>query len=81
MIRPGNSDRMRINLGRRCISVCQMASLKPGAIIELDKPAGDHVEVFLGSRLHAKGNLVCIDGKLCVRVCQAVDASAATVQT
>ena len=67
--------KLKINLGRRWICAQQIANLKPGAIIELDCPADDGVDVFLGSRLWAKGSLVRVEGKLCVRVCETACAT------
>ncbi len=60
--------KLKIDLGRRWICAQQIANLKPGAIIELDSPADDSVDVFVGSRLWAKGSLVRVKGNLCVRV-------------
>lgn len=56
-------------IGRTRMSVGEILGLKPGAIIELDRDASQPIEVKMGSRIVARGQVVLIDSqKFGVRV-------------
>jgi type III secretion system YscQ/HrcQ family protein len=55
-------------LGKRNISIKEIAALKLGEVIELNRPANEIVDLVAGGKLIAKGELVEIEGKLGVRI-------------
>ena len=42
--------------------------MEQGSIVELDKIAGEQVEVFVNGKLVAKGEVIVIEDKFAVRV-------------
>ena len=42
-------------------------------MIELDRLAGDPVDVFVNERLFAKGEVVVVDDKFAVRITEIID--------
>ncbi|MGE7760653.1 flagellar motor switch phosphatase FliY [Peribacillus sp. NPDC097895] len=57
-----------VELGRTKRSVKDILELSSGSIIELDKLAGEPVDILVNSRLIAKGEVVVIDENFGVRV-------------
>ncbi|MFF2854966.1 flagellar motor switch phosphatase FliY [Peribacillus sp. NPDC058002] len=57
-----------VELGRTKRSVKDILDLSSGSIIELDKLAGEPVDILVNSRLIAKGEVVVIDENFGVRV-------------
>ena len=57
-----------VELGRTKRSVKEILELVSGSIIELDKLAGEPVDVLVNSRLIAKGEVVVIDENFGVRI-------------
>ena len=55
-------------LGKKNISVKEIAALKMGEVIDLNRPANEIVDLIAGGKLIAKGELVEIEGKLGVRI-------------
>ncbi|MFS0643484.1 flagellar motor switch phosphatase FliY [Siminovitchia sp. 179-K 8D1 HS] len=57
-----------VELGRTSRSVKEILELGAGSIIELDKLAGEPVDILINNRLIAKGEVVVIDENFGVRV-------------
>ncbi|MDR9791896.1 flagellar motor switch phosphatase FliY [Aeribacillus sp. FSL K6-2848] len=57
-----------VELGRTKRSIKQILELSKGSIIELDKLAGEPVDIFINSKKVAKGEVVVIDENFGVRV-------------
>lgn len=57
-----------IELGRAEVKVKDILSLKPGSVVELNRLAGDPVEIIVNSRLIARGEVIVIDDNFAVRV-------------
>lgn len=57
-----------VELGRTKRTVQEILALSSGAIIELDKLAGEPVDILINSKLIAKGEVVVIDENFGVRV-------------
>jgi flagellar motor switch protein FliN/FliY len=67
---------MTISVGKAKPLISELLSLSQGAIIPLDSRIEDPVEVYIGDKLIAKGELQEIEGeagKLGVRLTQVVD--------
>ncbi len=59
-----------IELGRTRMSVADILSLGPGAVVELNKLAGEPVDVLVNHKIVARGEVVVIDENFGVRVTQ-----------
>jgi flagellar motor switch protein FliN/FliY len=57
-----------VELGRTKRSIKEILELAPGSIVELDKLAGEPVDILVNHRLIAKGEVVVIDENFGVRV-------------
>lgn len=65
---------VKIALGRAQMYADELPKLRPGAVVALDKPAADPVDLLAGGRLVARGEVIVLDGKLCVRIVEVVEA-------
>jgi len=59
---------VKIELGRSRMLVEDVLKLGEGSVVELDKLAGDPVDVFVNDRLVAKGEVLVLNDNFCVRV-------------
>lgn len=57
-----------VELGRRRMLIREILELGKGSLIELDKLAGEPVDVFVNGKLIAKGEVVVIDENFGVKV-------------
>jgi len=55
-------------LGRTSMSVRELLSLVPGAVIELDRAAGGPTDLLVNGRLIARGEVVVIDENFGIRI-------------
>ena len=63
---------LSIELGRTQIYWEDALRLCAGSIVPLDTKIADPVDVMAGGRLVAHGEVVIVDGKLCVRVTELI---------
>jgi flagellar motor switch protein FliN/FliY len=59
---------VKIELGRSRMLVEDVLKLGDGSVVELDKLAGDPVDVFVNDRLVARGEVLVLNDNFCVRV-------------
>jgi len=59
-----------IELGRTKISIADILGLGPGSVVELNKLAGEPVDVLVNYKIVAKGEVVVIDENFGVRITQ-----------
>ena len=57
-----------VELGRTKKSIQQLLSISPGSVIELDKLAGEPVDILVNHKLVARGEVVVVDENFGVRV-------------
>lgn len=57
-----------IELGRTEMTLKQALDLQQGSVVELNRLAGDPIDIFVNERLIAKGEVVVVDDKFAVRV-------------
>lgn len=57
-----------IELGRCRMYVEDVLKLDQGAVVELDKLAGDPVDVYVNERLIARGEVLVLNDNFCVRI-------------
>lgn len=65
--------KISVELGRTRMSLRQTLELVQGSVIELDRLAGDPVDVYVNDRLLAKGEVVVVDDKFAVRITEIID--------
>lgn len=66
---------LSVEIGRVKIPVRDVVDLGPGSIVEIDKAAGEPVEVLLNGHLVAKGEVVVIDDNFGVRITEILKPS------
>jgi len=57
-----------IELGRTTMRIKDVLNLVKGAVIELDKPAGEPVDLVVNSKVVAKGEVVVVDENFGLRI-------------
>ncbi|MHB8620774.1 MAG: flagellar motor switch protein FliN [Chloroflexota bacterium] len=67
------SLRVTVELGRKLMSVRDILALGPGSVVELDKLAGEPVDVLVNDRLVATGEVVVADENFGVRITDIVN--------
>ena len=67
------SLQVTVELGRTKKYIRDVLELSPGSIIELDKLAGEPVDVYINTKLIAKGEVVVIDENFGVRITEIVN--------
>ena len=67
---------VKIELGRTHMYVEDVLQLSEGSVVELDRLAGDPVDVYVNNRLVARGEVLVLNDNFCVRVSEIVSAAA-----
>ncbi|NLB82882.1 MAG: flagellar motor switch phosphatase FliY [Synergistaceae bacterium] len=67
--------RVTVELGRTRKNISDILNMTPGSVIELDKMAGEPVDVLVNGKLIAKGEVVVIDENFGVRVTEILSSS------
>jgi len=57
-----------VELGRSRLSIQNLLALGPGSVVELDKLAGDPLDILVNGRLVARGEAVVVNDKFGVRI-------------
>lgn len=63
---------LHIELGRAELMIDEVLSLRDGAVVQLDKMAGDPVDIVVNGRLIARGEVLVLNDNFCVRVAEIV---------
>lgn len=63
---------VKIELGRTQMLVEDVLRLSEGSIVELDKLAGDPVDVYVNDRLIARGEVLVLNDNFCIRISEIV---------
>ena len=59
---------VKIELGRTRMLIEDVLRLAEGSVVELDKLAGDPVDVYVNDQLVARGEVLVLNDNFCVRV-------------
>ncbi|MEO0587239.1 MAG: flagellar motor switch protein FliN [Planctomycetota bacterium] len=62
-----------VELGRTEMLVEDVLKLNQGSVVELEKLAGDPVDVFVNGRLVARGEVLVLNDNFCIRVSEIVE--------
>lgn len=69
------SLRISVELGRTVMTVHDVLGLGPGSVVELDKLAGEPVDILVNDRIVARGEVVVVDENFGVRVTEIVSSA------
>jgi flagellar motor switch protein FliN/FliY len=64
-----------VELGRSRVSIQDLLALGPGSVVELDKIAGEPLDILVNDRLVARGEAVVVNDKFGVRITDIVSQS------
>ena len=59
---------IEVQLDQRPMKLSEILSLEPGAVIEMQRSAGENLDIRIGSKLAAFGEIVIIENTLGVRI-------------
>lgn len=63
---------LRIELGRTHMYLEDVLKLRKGAVVPLDKLAGDPVDIYVNGRLIARGEVLVLSDNFCVRIAELI---------
>ena len=63
---------LRIELGRTRMRLEDVLQLRVGSVVTLDNAASDPVEVYVNNRLIARGEMLVMNERFCVRITELV---------
>ena len=63
---------LSLEVGRTTMNIRRLLQLNVGSVIELDRPAGDPLDVFVNGRMVAHGEVVMVNEHYGVRFTEAV---------
>lgn len=61
-------------LGTTTISVRELLKLEVGSVIDLEKPAGESVELYINNRIFGKGEVMVYEKNLAIRINEILDS-------
>ena len=59
---------VNVELGRTRMTIQDLLQLGPGSVIELDKVAGEALDILINGRLVARGEAVVVNDKFGIRI-------------
>jgi flagellar motor switch protein FliN/FliY len=59
---------IEVQLDQRWMKMSEILSLEQGSIIEMTRSAGENIDIFIGKRLAAFGEIVIIESIMGVRI-------------
>ena len=66
---------LSLEVGRTTMNIRQLLQLGAGSIVELDRPAGEQLDVLVNNRVVAHGEVVMVNDRYGVRFTEAVGKS------
>ena len=68
----GQNLDLKIELGRAQMVFEDVLKLRQGSVVPLDKKAGDRLDILVGGRLVARGEVVVLESNFCVRISELI---------
>jgi len=62
------SIELEVQLDQRFMKISEILSLVEGSVIEMERSAGENIDIYIGSRLAAFGEIVIIENIMGVRI-------------
>jgi flagellar motor switch protein FliN/FliY len=66
---------LTLEVGRARISVRELLALTPGSVVELDRQAGEPLDLYVNGLLVARGEVVVVNERFGLRLTEVVSAS------
>ena len=63
---------LRVEVGRTRVNIAELLTYGPGAVVQLDKLAGEPLEIYVNDKLVARGEAVVVNEKFGVRLTDVV---------
>ncbi len=61
-------------LGTTFLSIDKILKLEKGSVIDLEKPAGESVELFINKKIFGKGEVMVYEKNLAIRINEILDS-------
>lgn len=61
-------------LGTTNMSIQEILKLEKGSVIDLEKPAGESVELYINNRIFGKGEVMVYEKNLAIRINEILDS-------
>lgn len=61
-----------LELGRAEVTIEELMQLREGSVVPLDKAENDPIDILANGRLVARGEVIVVDGKFGVRICEVI---------
>lgn len=62
-------------IGRTTMEIANLLELGPGSVLELDRRVGEAIDIYVNSRLVARGEVVVVDDRLGVTMTEIIKNS------
>jgi len=62
-----------VELGRATMTIQEVLNIYEGSVIELERVAGEPVDILVGGKLLGKGEVVVVDDKFGVRITELIN--------
>jgi flagellar motor switch protein FliN/FliY len=59
---------IEVQLDRRWMKLSEILALEEGSIIEMRRSAGENIDIFIGKKLAASGEIVIVESTMGVRI-------------
>ena len=63
---------VRLHFGGREITIGEALDFGPGMVLELDRHVSEPVELLVGDRIVARGEVVVVGGNFALQICEVV---------
>ena len=61
-------------LGTTTVSINELLKFEAGSVIDLEKPAGESVELYINNRIFGKGEVMVYEKNLTIRINEILDS-------
>ena len=61
-------------LGTTTVSINELLKFEAGSVIDLEKPAGESVELYINNRIFGKGEVMVYEKNLVIRINEILDS-------
>jgi len=63
---------LTVEVGRRMMTMGELVEVMPGTVVELDRPAGEKLDILANGKLIARGEAVLVGDRYGIRVLEVV---------
>ena len=64
--------RLSVEVGSASMTLAELIALKQDGVVELDRQTDDPLDILVNNTLIARGEIVTVDGRYGVRICEIV---------